>query len=1249
MKRFRKRTVIYITITAILLSLFSVSSLTLAAFATDDGESSAVFQPEYTPAPVLPIEMVVPSDALYMNYPDVAAALECLPVEPLPDTVTLFQYFERLQTVQWLEAEIDYAEMPADEAAALTDTYVTSFYTRAKELGLDKYVPINSVSTFDIRGLQNGVTYACWQGKGSPDDPYLIQSQHDLEFLAYAARGSERTLSNVYFKQTVTIDLTDSYLNLGQSWTPIGGYAPIYDGSGKPSYDSTLDTNKTFCGHYDGAGCSIKGLYIGEGSYVGLFGILGPGAVVENVTVSGTILGDEMVGGIAGYAYGNDAMPVSILGCKNEATIKGNSRVGGIVGWAEKGTVSTCTNGGEVRQSDAVDALQSTWPYDDTAVPVTDGRVGANGGIVGLASNTVVSNCENTAIVSFNSADSPYVGGVVGLITHNTLVTNCENAARLNAVHYGGGIVGAALGTSAQTPQIIYCTNYSAAEGVQTSDVAAGGILGYGDTVIVRACENKVPVQGYMHVGGIVGQLVAKQKKSSYASKVEDCINGGQVSTIFTSKVGGKVGGIVGTSGFKEEEQSDYSNDSCYVYYCRNYGDVRSFGQQGQYSEGGGGARVGGLIGMAGITRIEACTNDADVYGGTRVGGLVGEMHFGRMMLCHATNKVIYLMGCAPGLDLSSAENWDGQPIAGGIVGLIVVNSGTQVTACLMEMQLRGYTYLNSEGRYRNVSGKIEHTIWKNYGSRFGWGKPASGYTDICHFDENGEAGQSNAYKGSGNENEAEFGRRFYLLIDKKENVLETTGWNGIMYGGGNYYGGNANQNQAAQLMPSYWVNRYGKTRTNYTYIQDAAASWYYWENNLIAIPDFGGDIDQKDPRSQIDYAVALNYWTNTSTNICGGLLSDGLKNEYKITFNVDGKRYLSLNTFWPNDGKYDENRNLSYALGSNNPSNVTIPSGTGNIKTYPSVRDYKTESENADAADSEINKAGTNLGTITIQAPNGLTYGRTIVGSDDKRYYFLGYKDEESGRWYQPGDQISQSILFRQNIVLTAQWVSGYSVRYALGDKLKDMDGVTFAPLPDSNLYRNLDVAITVLTPSHTSTPVGRFSYWSLNADGTGTRYYPGERHTLSELGVSDGEVVFYFAQPVWDLTVNAQMNGPYVEGSFIEGQTDFVYTLENESIEFRLQFIVPAQQSVTITEIPANVGNYTLTQHSGWAWKYQSKKGIIQYNDNGTWVDWESDFGPFTDYVTFAPYNGKDINVTFINAYYNGVYNTNLKGGVA
>ena len=127
------------------LALLSV--IASPAFATDDGESSAVSDPvpEFSPAPALPIEMVVPSDELYMNYPDVAVALECLPVNPLPDTVTLFQYFERLQTVEWLEAEIEYAvecyDMPAAKAEELTATYVTSFYTRAKELGLNKYVP----------------------------------------------------------------------------------------------------------------------------------------------------------------------------------------------------------------------------------------------------------------------------------------------------------------------------------------------------------------------------------------------------------------------------------------------------------------------------------------------------------------------------------------------------------------------------------------------------------------------------------------------------------------------------------------------------------------------------------------------------------------------------------------------------------------------------------------------------------------------------------------------------------------------------------------------------------------------------------------------------------------------------------------------------------------------------------------------------------------------------------------------------
>ena len=280
-------------------------------------------------------------------------------------------------------------------------------------------------------------------------------------------------------------------------------------------------------------------------------------------------------------------------------------------------------------------------------------------------------------------------------------------------------------------------------------------------------------------------------------------------------------------------------------------------------------------------------------------------------------------------------------------------------------------------------------------------------------------------------------------------------------------------------------------------------------------------------------------------------------------------------------------------------------------------------------------------MGKIT-----GLDENGTIV-SGGKRYYFIGYKGSD-GRFYSPDDKISYSYWGDRNgttLTLTAQWISGYTVRYAVADKLKNDNPVfSFAVPIDQAFYTNDSALITVMTPTRYETILGRFSYWSLNADGTGTRYYPGETYTLSQLGVSNGEVVLYFAQPVWDLTVNAQMNGPYVEG-----QTDFVYTLENATIDYSLSFIVPAQKSVTITEIPANVGDYTLTQHSGWAWKYQRKEGILQYNDNGTWVDWKSDFGTFTNYVEFAPRDGKNMNVTFINAYGNGMYNSNLKGGVA
>lgn len=1230
MKHFRKRTVIYITITAILLSLFSVSSLTLAAFATDGGESSDVSQPVYSPAPALPIEMVVPSDALYMNYPDVAAALECLPVEPLPDTVTLFQYFDRLWVVEWLEAEIDYAEMPANEAAELMDTYVTSFYTRAKELGLDKYVPDDQIATFGATDLRNGLTKACWDGTGSVKDPYLIKTQYDLEYMAYVSRSAP--IYNCYFQLANDIALVG--YNDSNSWVPIGGYAAIANGN----FTSNANLDYVFRSQFDGNNKTISGLYINQTTYVeganmtwyvGLFGAIGAGAVIKDLTVSGTVTGLEYVGGIVGYADG--AKPTSgkqgftISNCTANVTVNGNFYVGGIVGRADNGTIANCeTTGSVVRPTTMTDTQPTNlWNYDVT-LPRQNGdstyTYGCFGGIAGIGTKLNINGCINGAVVRTNQTNNAsyfaYVGGVLGFAVENTLVTNSQNKVNVAGVTYVGGIVGTAIGNSTDKPQIINCVSYNN-NLVQASGGIGGGILAHGNMAIVRGCQNKSTVTGTYYMGGIVGQMLSSEGKGAV---VEDCINGGTVQATENF-----IGGIVGHT----ERSSGTTNEAVYINYCRNYGLVN-----GEQSDGTSGAmRVGGIVGLGVCTSVEACTNGGIVRGGSRVGGIFGEMRYGEMILCHNnTDAKLQIMGSATGQGAN--ETYEAEPLGGGFIGCLEVNGSTRLQASLNQGGITGYRNGGETGQASN---------WDNVASRVGWAS-APGHTYICYRQTSG------AYTGSCITSEVSQLYNFFLLIDAD------------LSPSGKAYG-TAGENHAIELFPvhqyhnivpggivggEHYISALKKGTAIRAFSINASDGGISKVTGKIRMPSYGPQGGSILGQGATDYTAhtALYYWIATGNKVDQTPLTSDLTNRMRVQF-CEGL-YLT-----PTLSNNSITAKVTYSSGTNAPaSGITMPTTPFSETKTLSGRSPADERALALTLNSATINAATDLGDVTIGSISGLDEYNSIV-YNNYRYYFLGYTDA-GGKWYQPGDTISYSLWGDRadyTLTLTAQWVSGYSVRYAVADSLVTDGGAAFSfILPiDQTLYTDDSALITVMAPERYETFLGRFSYWSLNQQGTGTRYYPDETYTLSQLGVSNGEVVFYFAQPVWDLTVNTQMNGPYVEGSFIEGQTDFVYTLENDSIGFRLQFIVPAQQSVTITEIPANVGNYTLTQHSGWAWKYQSKKGIIQYNDNGTWVDWESDFGPFTNYVTFAPYNGKDINVTFINAYYNGVYNTNLKGGVA
>lgn len=1320
MKRFRKRTVIYITITAILLSLFSVSSLTLAAFATDDGESSAVSQPEYTPAPVLPIEMVVPSDALYMNYPDVAAALECLPVEPLPDTVTLFQYFERLQTVQWLEAEIDYAEMPADEAAALTDTYVTSFYTRAKELGLDKYVPISNTTTFAATELQNSIANACWAGEGTISAPYLINSQYDLEYLAYMARYT--TFCNYYFELANDIALQgySTATVATNSWHPIGGYTAVN------AYESVLDTTfkMAFRGHFNGNNKTISNLYIRQDEvsalqahnyscYVGLFGMIGPGATIENVTVTGTILSIEVVGGIVGYARGTllpgetGATGFSISGCSSNVKVDALYYAGGIVGRADDGAVTNCVNNSTVQRrgglgstfgasywADSTDWVPRVagWGYeikvpkktaDSNQYPV----YGCFGGIIGVGKNITVSGCTNSANASVNGTQSSwyaYIGGIIGFAMDASIIINCTNAGYVAGVHYLGGIVGTAIGTTTNQVNIINCQN--TATNIASTGGVGGGILGYGNTVIVRACKNQAKVSGYTITAGIVGYVSGEARRGTadkhMASQVVDCVNNGAVNGYSYS------GGIVGQSGTTSVEDdptdsgSALSNFEVHIYYCRNNGNVVSSDRKCDTSKAGGvcscaansngrrkheyydangvllgyasygGSGVGGVVGIAGCTSVTACTNTADVEGGSRVGGLVGEQIYGQTMLCHNKGR-LYITGA----DRTGERFWSGWdpntwtdlvtekdktgPIAGGLVGYVFVNKETKIAACLNDIaDANGYACIegltkDTDGTESASNGLLNHGFWIAVASRIGYAR-AKVETQQIYVDDSTSQLLT----------KYECARNFFLLIDRGGVKAKSDGMRIQHYGrkvDGIY-------NNAYQLFPRYFKEKFDVDDGDETVLNDAAA-WTIQANNQIAVLSSGDNLFGNRAGTELDtdsctkhpcyYYIALNLWKRNNNTIGGIYTYDGLKNPYYISFTSENP--TGLETM---DGQ-GQSKSILCALGNvgNAYTGATVTGTVHSVYTWPK-------------ATTDTGAITTNLKTITIEAPTVTNH----IGTDGKRYYFVGYKDNYD-RWWYPGAKVSDSILFGYtgegasrtgDIILTAQWISGYSVRYAIApSELASSKGEPHLMLPiDETLYADASAQFSVMAPT-AAAGTDHFGYWLLKGDASGKRYYSNETYTLSQLGATNGEVVFYYERPTIDLSVTASMNGP-----FVEGQTDFVYELTTEADpNFCLRFIVKAQETVTITGLIDYGADYTLSVVTDWSWKYETRDGVLERyatENAGAAAAWETTDDSFTNLLTFMPgtdasLRSEKVHVTNVFAYYNGVYNTNLKGGVA
>ena len=230
-------------------------------------------------------------------------------------------------------------------------------------------------------------------------------------------------LVNEEWKSDINITLTDDIDLTGIDWTPIG-----------------IDYNHRYTGTFDGGGHTITGLTVtGSDQYVGLFGHIGSGGKVMNVTLKDVKIESNhssgYVGGVAGWSYGtlencsvsgsvsgsgssSDVGGVvgyqiggSITGCSSSATVKGTQRAGGMAGVTNSGASLTgCYATGDV-----------TLVSNDIGTCFAGGVVGNNG------SSSTLKACYAWGSVTGSGSGTVYAGGVTGSNDLGTL-TACYHA-----------------------------------------------------------------------------------------------------------------------------------------------------------------------------------------------------------------------------------------------------------------------------------------------------------------------------------------------------------------------------------------------------------------------------------------------------------------------------------------------------------------------------------------------------------------------------------------------------------------------------------------------------------------------------------------------------------------------------------------------------------------------------------------------------------------------------------------------------
>ncbi len=384
------------------------------------------------------------------------------------------------------------------------------------------------------------------------------------------------------------------------------------------------------------------------------------GEILELLTKDASELEMHFIGGITGVNLQNE----TITHCANTGSLSGFTGIGGVVG-LNAGTVKNC----ELSEHFGNVALEYV------------------GGIVGINSNGgTISKCTTDAGKTISGNN--HLGGITGWNLKGGTLTGNENYATVNASGKDNSDYAAVGGIAGQNSGTIVLQKDSSTKSRSVSGAkgaGVGGLVGInesdgqiqvtgtggtsGEIIVV---SNKVTVQGYEQVGGIVGinhgkfshsgspaYITAQAKKVQASHGTAGGVVGVTDGDIHyavnrcesVSADAGNAGGIV----------AENTNKTAIIKNCNNYGNVRS-------SDGYAGGIVATNAGMIQYCRVQSpgSSNSVEIYSlGVNASGAIA-----------ATNSGT-ITDCIPGATVILRGN---ATVYGGIVG---ENTGKVTSAAL--------------------------------------------------------------------------------------------------------------------------------------------------------------------------------------------------------------------------------------------------------------------------------------------------------------------------------------------------------------------------------------------------------------------------------------------------------------------------------------------------------------------------------------------------------------------------------------